>query len=90
MYKNRALKEYEEEFPDGDTSRNIFRVNEISYDESVKLINNWVLNAQHREIVKDRLLNGMRYNDISSKYNLSIRQAKTIVYRSVDIIAKHI
>lgn len=69
--------------------RNIFDIYQKSYDAGNELINQWILNEKHRQVVKDRLLNGLTFTELAKKYNLSIRQVKNIVYDCQYKLSKH-
>jgi len=45
-----------------------------------EMIEQWIFNKVHREMMKDRLLDGMKYPDLSKKYGKSDRQIKNIIY----------
>ena len=45
-------------------------------------IHNWV----YRNILKDRLINGMIYDELAEKYNYSVRQIKRIIYREEKVL----
>ena len=44
-------------------------------------IDSYIHNAKYREILKDRLINGLTYEELSGKYNYSVTHIKTIVYK---------
>ena len=54
-----------------------------------ELIDEWIYSQRDREILKDRLLNGMTYEVLAEKHNLSVRQIKNIVYKSQNKLFKH-
>lgn len=54
-----------------------------------ELIEQWIFNKTYREIIKDRLIDGMTYPELSKKYNKSVRRLKTIVYDGCEKIEKH-
>ena len=65
----------------------------ISNSELAMLIDEWVrgLHAErNREMLKDRLINGMLYELLAEKYNLSVRATQNIVYRASEQLFKHI
>lgn len=72
-----------------DSVDNIFEVYNKSYDMAVYLIDQWIFNELHRQIVKDRLLNGLSMEKLSHKYDKSIAQIKRIVYESQKKLVKH-
>ena len=63
---------------------------EYSNREIISVIDEWIHNAKHREILKDRYVNGLTFEQLAEAYDISVRHAKTIVYRSEDKIFSHI
>ena len=63
---------------------------DISNSALCRLIDEWVKNARDRDILKDRLINGICYEPLAEKYDLSVRQIKTIVSKQENILLKHI
>ena len=56
-------------------------------------IDRWIIgeNAERdRAILIDRLVNGLHYEPLAEKYDLSVRYTKTIVYKWETKIFKHI
>ena len=62
----------------------------LSRSELQYLIDQWIFNERHRLILSDRLFNGTTYERLAEKYGLSTQQVKTIVYKAMDKIEKHI
>ena len=56
----------------------------LSRSELQYLIDQWIFNERDRRILADWLLNGMTYERIAEKYDMSDRQIKNIVYKSMD------
>ena len=54
------------------------------------LIDQWILNERHRLVLADRLFNGTTYERLAEKYDLSTQQVKTIVYKAMDRLEKHL
>lgn len=54
------------------------------------IIDQWIFNERHRLILADRLFNGTTYDRLAEKYGLSTQQVKTIVYKSMDRLEKHL
>ena len=46
--------------------------------------------ALHRKMLKDRLIDGMTYEQIAEKHDMSVRQTKNIIYKSTDKILKYL
>ena len=63
---------------------------DLSRTEWERLIDDWIFNQKHRDILKDRLLNGIPFEPLAEKYNLSETQVKNIVYRATEKLTKHL
>ena len=61
----------------------------LSRDELQYLIDQWIFNERHRLILADRLFNGTTYERLAEKYELSKVQVKSIVYKAMDRLEKH-
>lgn len=66
------------------------RLENISNSEIDKAITDWIHNKRNREILHDRLIDGMIFDELSAKYNLSVQQIKTIVYKGKETIFTHV
>ena len=62
----------------------------LSRSELEYIINQWIFNEKHRLILPDRLFNGTTYERLAEKYSLSTQQVKTIVYKAMDSLEKHL
>ena len=62
----------------------------ISRDELQRVIDQWIFNERNRMILSDRLFNGTTYERLAEKYGLSTQQVKTIVYKAMDRLEKHL
>ena len=56
----------------------------LSRPELQYLIDQWIFSERDRCILADWLLNGMTYERIAEKYDMSDMQIKNIVYKSMD------
>lgn len=54
------------------------------------LIDEWIFNERDRKILKRRLLDGICYEPLADEFDLSVRQIKNIVYKSVERLTNHI
>lgn len=63
--------------------RNIDRFN-LSNSEVCYLIDQWIRSERDRAILKDRLINGMTYERLAEKHDMSVRQTKNIVYKATE------
>ena len=62
----------------------------LSRSDLQYLIDQWIFNELHRLILADRLFNGTTYERLAEKYDLSTQQIKTIVYKAMDRLEKHL
>ena len=58
------------------------------YELALTSINN--LKPMYKEIIEDRLINQMKYEDIAAKYNLPLQTIKNRIRRGKSIIAENI
>ena len=63
---------------------------DYSRTELTEAIDEWILNQRHRAILKSRLIDGLTYDELSEMYYMSPRQIKRIVYKSQEILFRHI
>lgn len=54
------------------------------------LIDEHIHHDLHRKMLKDRLIDGMTYEQIAEKHDMSVRQIKNIIYKSTDKILKYL
>lgn len=62
---------------------------ELPRSEVEKLIDEWIRNERDRAILKRRLLDGITYERLAEEFDLSVRQTKTVVYKSENRIFRH-
>lgn len=53
-------------------------------------INEWIRNERNRNILKQRLIDGVCYEPLAEEMDMSVRQIKTIVYRETEKLIKHL
>ena len=63
---------------------------DLSRSEICRLIDEWILNERNRAILKRRLTDGVTYERLAEEFDMSVRQIKTIVYKSEQLLFKHI
>ena len=66
------------------------KFNDISNSELAAIIDEWVRGERNREMLKDRLINGMLYEPLAEKYNLSVRATQNIIYKASEQLFKHV
>ena len=64
----------------------------IEYTNSgiTQVINEHVHSERDRNIMIDRLVNGMCYEPLAEKYDLSVTQVKRIIYKLQMVVFKYI
>ena len=64
----------------------------IEYTNSrvTEIINEHIHSERDRNIMIDRLVNGMCYEPLAEKYDLSVTQVKRIIYRQQMVVFKYI
>lgn len=56
----------------------------LTNSELAILIYEKIHSERDRAIMKDRLINGLTYERLAEKHDLSVRQVKNIVYKALD------
>ena len=56
----------------------------------IEMIDQWIFNKNHRNILKSRLIDGVSYTELSGLYNKSVRQLKYIVCEGCRKLEKHL
>lgn len=56
----------------------------LKNDELSKIIDNTIKNKRNREILKSRLIDGVKFDELAEMYDLSVNQTKNIVYKCID------
>lgn len=54
---------------------------EYTNSEVEKAISELIHNAKHRDILRDRLIDGLTYEELAEKHHYSVTHIKTIVYK---------
>ena len=62
------------------------KVEGISVDQRIFLIDQWIFNEKYRSLAKRKLIDGVSFEQIANEYQLSVNQAKNIVKDAIDII----
>ena len=63
---------------------------DYSRSELTAAIDEWILNEKHRAILKRRLLDGICFEPLAEEFDMSVRQIKRIVYKSQEVLFRHI
>lgn len=63
---------------------------DYSRTELTEAIDEWILNEKHRAILKRRLIDGICFEPLAEEFDMSVRQIKTIVYKSQDKLFRHL
>lgn len=54
------------------------------------LIDEYIHKERDRQILKDRLVDGLTYDELADKHFLSFQQIRTIVYKGQERLFKHL
>ena len=63
---------------------------DLSKTQVLDLIDSYIFNERNRHILRRRFLDGINYEDLAEEFVLSVNQVKTICYKAVEILKKHI
>ena len=63
---------------------------DIPRSEWERLIDEWIFNEKHRAMLKESLLDGITYERIAEKHEMSPRQVARIIPRLQNQLFKHI
>lgn len=53
------------------------------------LVDEWIFNEQHREMIKRNLLDGRTYEQIAEEFDMSTRQVARIIPKLQDKLFRH-
>lgn len=62
-------------------------------DDVERAIYQWIIGPhaeRNREIVSRKLFDGITFEQLAEEFDLSVRQAKAVVYKCYDVIFRHI
>ena len=62
----------------------------LSRSEWESVIDEWIFSERDRKLLKRRLLDGIRYEDLADEFGMSVRQVKAIIYKQSDDLFKHL
>lgn len=62
----------------------------ISNAELCRYIDNWIKNERDRKILKRRLIDHIKYEQLAEEFELSDRHIKTVVYKNEDLLFRKI
>lgn len=63
---------------------------EYSNSQIAELIDEWVHSERDRAILKRRLIDGLTFEQLAEEFDMSVRQTKRIIYKSSEMLFKHI
>lgn len=61
----------------------------ISNSDLEHIINEWIHNDVHKDVLKRRYINGLTFEKIAEEMDLSTASVKKIIYKSEPIITKY-
>lgn len=62
----------------------------LSNSEISTLIDEWIRNERNRYILKCRVIDGLTFVDLATRFNLSERQVKSIVHEGLSVLKEHV
>ena len=68
---------------------NIERYN-LPRSEIEYVIDQWIFSERDRAILKRRLFDRVLYENLADEFGLSVNQTKSIVYKTMDRLEKHL
>lgn len=63
---------------------------EYTNSQIENIIDEYIHSDRDRGILKSRFIDGLTYEKIAEKYDLSVRQTKRLIYNKQDLIFKHL
>lgn len=66
------------------------KYDDLSNSELASFIDEWVRKERDREMLKDRLIDGLLYEELAEKHHFSVRSIQRIVYRASEQLFKQI
>lgn len=63
---------------------------DIPRSEWERMIDEWIFSERDRQILKRRLLDGVCYEPLAEEFDLSVQQAKNLIYKLQSRLFKHI
>ena len=63
---------------------------DLSRSEWENLIDEYIFRERDRAILKRRLLDGICFEPLAEEFDLSVQQTKTIVYKAMEKLVKHL
>lgn len=66
------------------------KFDELSRSDISFLIDEWIFSERDRAILKRRLLDGIKYEQLAEEFDLSVRHTKNIVYKAEEKLFKKI
>lgn len=65
------------------------KLDDLSRKEIEELIDQWIHNERNRKIMRRRLIDGVRFEQLAEEFELSVTQVKNIVYKGRSRILQH-
>ena len=63
---------------------------EYTNSQIADLINEYIHSARDRDLMKDRLIDGLTYERLAERYDISVAQVKRIVYKTQMNLFRHL
>lgn len=63
---------------------------EYTNSQIAQIIDEHIHSERDRQILKSRFIDGLTYEKIAEKYDLSLRYTKTVIYKQQEVVFKHL
>jgi hypothetical protein len=71
-------------------SKNVLEASGLPISTCRQLIDEWIFNKKHREIITDRFIDGLSNQETANKYGMSERQIQNIIDSCIVVLNEHI
>ena len=68
----------------------MINLDNVMNSEIEHFIDEYIHNSRDREMLKDRFINGLCFEPLAEKYDLSVSQTKRIIYKAEDRLFRKI
>lgn len=63
---------------------------DYSNSQIAGLIDEWIHSERDRAIMKRRLIDGLTHEKLAEEFDISVRQAKRIIYKNMNILSRYV
>ena len=63
---------------------------EYTNSQIAAIIDDYIHSERDRSLLKSRLIDGLTFEKLAEKHDLSVRQVKRLIYKKQEIVFKHL